>query len=196
MTEHHPATRVYHLWYAIVMSAQLDTRTVPPDSATARLIGELDRARRARGETKAEVARGAGLGEPAVRRLFSGRHANPTVKTLEAVAEHLGLRLALESQPGPPITPTLAELKDRVDVIERIVSAHGGGNVRVFGSVARGDARSGSDIDLLVDVKPGTGLLELGAMEDDLEQALGCRVDVVTAGHGRMQHIHDEAVPL
>lgn len=167
-----------------------------PSSATDRLIEELDQARRARGESKAEVARGAGLGEPAVRRLFSDRHANPTVKTLEAVAEHLGLRLGLERRPGAPTTPTLAELQAKQDAIERIVKAHGGRNVRVFGSVARGDARPGSDVDLLVEVGPGTGLLELGAMEDELEEALGRRVDVVTSGHGRMQHIHDEAVPL
>lgn len=178
------------------MAAKTGTKTVPSKAATARLIEELDLARRERAESKADVARGAGLGEPAVRRLLSGRHANPTVKTLEAVAEHLGLRLALERQPRALITPTLAELRAKADEIERIVETHGGHNVRVFGSVARGDARPGSDVDLLVDVEPGTGLLELGAMEDELEQALDRSVDVVTSGHGRVKHIHDEAVPL
>lgn len=178
------------------MTAQTETKPVSSNSATARLVEELDRARRARGESKADVARGAGLGEPAVRRLLSGGHANPTIKTLEAVAEHLGLRLALERQPGAPTPPTLAALRARADAIERIVEAHGGCNVRVFGSVARGEARPGSDVDLLIDVEPGTGLVELGAMEDDLEHELGRRVDVVTSGHGRMRHIHDEAVPL
>ncbi|HMT25140.1 MAG TPA: hypothetical protein PKA24_06500 [Microthrixaceae bacterium] len=49
---------------------------------------------------------------------------------------------------------------------------------------------------MLIDARPGTGLLELGAMEDEVEQALGRPVDVVSSGHGRVQHIHEEAVPL
>lgn len=178
------------------MAARTGTKPVSSTSATARLIEELDRVRRSRGESKADVARGAGLGEPAVRRLLSGGHANPTVKTVEAVAEHLGLRLALERRQSAPTPPTLAALRAKADAIERIVRAHGGCNVRVFGSVARGEAGPGSDVDLLIDVEPGTGLIELGAMEDELEQALGRQVDVVTSGHGRMRHIHDEAVPL
>ncbi len=184
------------MWYGLAVPVKIDAKPVPANTSTARLIEELDRVRRARGESKADVARGAGLGEPAVRRLFSGRHANPTIKTLEAVAAHLGLQLALESQRGVPTAPTLAALRAKADVIERIVEAHGGHNVRVFGSVARGEARPGSDVDLLVDVEPGTGLLELGAMEDELAQALDRPVDVVTSAHGRMRHIHDEAIPL
>lgn len=184
------------MWYGSTVPVKTDSKPVPSNAATARLIEELDRARRERGESKAAVARGAGLGEPAVRRLFSGRHANPTVKTLEAVAAHLGLRLSLEQQPRALAAPTLAELRARAVEIGRIVEAHGGRNVRVFGSVARGEARPGSDVDLLVEVEPGTGLLELGAMEDELAQALERQVDVVTSAHGRMRHILDEAVPL
>lgn len=92
--------------------------------------------------------------------------------------------------------PTLATLQARADDIASIVGAHGGRNVRVFGSVARGDARPGSDVDLLVDVERGTGVPGLSAMEIELEELLGCRVDVVTSGHDRMAHIHDDAVPL
>jgi uncharacterized protein len=183
------------LWVSRVAGKTI-AKPAPSNASTARLIRELDRARRERGESKADVARGTGLGEPAVRRLLSGRHANPTIKTLEAVAEHLGLRLALERQPPVITPPTLAEVRAKADDIERIVAAHGGCNVRVFGSVARGDARPGSDVDLLVELEPGTGLLELGAMEDELSLALDRPVDVVTSAHGRMQHIYDEAVPL
>ena len=170
--------------------------TATPNDSIGRLVRALDGVRRDRGQSKADVARGAKLGQPAVRRLLAGRHQNPTLKTLEAVAAHLGLRISLEPQPTAPIPPTLAELRRHSDAIERIVTGHHGCNVRVFGSVARGDAHVNSDIDLLVDVEPGTGLLMLGAMEDALALLLERKVDVVTTGHGRMQHIHDDAIPL
>jgi len=57
---------------------------------------------------------------------------------------------------------------------------HGARNIRVFGSVARGDDRSDSDVDLLVDVEPGRTLLDVTALEQDLQELLGRRVDVLT----------------
>jgi predicted nucleotidyltransferase len=57
---------------------------------------------------------------------------------------------------------------------------HGANNVRVFGSVARGDSVLGSDLDLLIDLEEGRSLLDLIAIEQDLEDLLGCKVDVVT----------------
>jgi len=90
----------------------------------------------------------------------------------------------------------LAELRANADEIGRIINKHGGRNIRIFGSVARGDALLGSDVDVLIDVRLGTGLLEVGAMEDELEQALGHHFDVVISGHGVLAHIQDEVVPL
>jgi predicted nucleotidyltransferase len=55
-------------------------------------------------------------------------------------------------------------------------------NPRVFGSVLRGEDAEGSDLDLLVDPLPGTTLLNLGALQVDLEQLLGVPVDVLTPG--------------
>lgn len=66
------------------------------------------------------------------------------------------------------------------DTILRIAGAHGATCIRVFGSMARGDQRPESDLDLLVDFQPGRGLLDLIAVKQDLEDALGRRVDVVT----------------
>jgi uncharacterized protein len=54
-------------------------------------------------------------------------------------------------------------------------------NLRVFGSVARGDARPESDIDLLVDVEPSRSLLELAGLLIELQEILGVRVDIVEA---------------
>jgi uncharacterized protein len=61
-----------------------------------------------------------------------------------------------------------------------IARRHGAGNVRVFGSVARGEARPDSDIDFLVDLDPGRSLFDLGGLATDLEAFLGRSVDVVT----------------
>lgn len=55
-------------------------------------------------------------------------------------------------------------------------------NPRVFGSVLHGEDAEGSDLDLLVDPLPGTTLLNLGALQVDLEQLLGVQVDVLTPG--------------
>jgi predicted nucleotidyltransferase len=64
-----------------------------------------------------------------------------------------------------------------------IAAAHGVANLRVFGSVARGEDRADSDVDLLADVPPGMGLLGLGRVAEDLEAVVGARVDLVPAGH-------------
>jgi predicted nucleotidyltransferase len=80
-----------------------------------------------------------------------------------------------------------------------IAASHGARNLRVFGSVARGDATPGSDIDFLVDLEPGRSLLDLGGLLMDLQVLLGRSVDVVTE-KGLRHRIRDrvlkEAVPL
>ena len=66
---------------------------------------------------------------------------------------------------------------------ERLVETaarHGARNVRVFGSVARGSATEESDLDLLVDMDPGRDLFDLVALKQEIEEALGRRVDVLT----------------
>ncbi len=59
-------------------------------------------------------------------------------------------------------------------------AAHGAQNVRVFGSVSRGEASSESDVDFLVKLESGRSLLDLIAIKQELEDVLGCEVDVVT----------------
>lgn len=65
--------------------------------------------------------------------------------------------------------------------IMRLAADCGAGNVRVFGSVARGETDSRSDVDLLVDLEPGRSLLDLARLQRKLEQLLRVRVDVVSA---------------
>ncbi len=71
-------------------------------------------------------------------------------------------------------------LRTRREEILRIAAKHGAHNVRVFGSVARGEADETSDVDFLVEMEPGRSLLDLGGLLIDLEGLLGRPVDVVT----------------
>ena len=71
-------------------------------------------------------------------------------------------------------------LREKREDILQIAKNYGAYNVRVFGSVARGEADSESDIDLLVNMEPGRSLLDLCGLLADLEDLLGCNVDVVT----------------
>lgn len=64
--------------------------------------------------------------------------------------------------------------------ILRIASRYGARDVRVFGSVARGEAGRESDVDFLVELEAGRSLLDLGGLQMELEELLGCKVDVVT----------------
>jgi len=71
-------------------------------------------------------------------------------------------------------------LGEKRDDILRIASLHGAYNVRVFGSVARGDAGPNSDIDLLVNLQPDRSLLDHVALIQDLEAVMGRKIDIVT----------------
>ena len=73
-------------------------------------------------------------------------------------------------------------LKARAKDIRRIARAHGVVRLRVFGSRASGTVTRSSDLDLLVDLRPERDLLDLVAFKLDLEDLLGCEVDVVTEG--------------
>lgn len=83
--------------------------------------------------------------------------------------------------------------------ILKIAAAHGAKNPRVFGSVARRASTPDSDVDLLVEMEPGRSLLDHTALWHELEQLLGCRVDVVSE-KALHWHIRDrvlqEARPL
>jgi predicted nucleotidyltransferase len=77
---------------------------------------------------------------------------------------------------------SIDELRSRRDEILSMAARHGVSNVRVFGSVLHGDDHPDSDIDLLVEVEPGRSLLDIIGLEQELEQLLGRRVEVLTVG--------------
>ena len=83
--------------------------------------------------------------------------------------------------------------------IIRIARQNGATNIRVFGSVARGEATEASDLDLLVEMEEDRSLLDIIAIKQDLEDLLGCRVHVVTEAAVSpylKERVLKEAVPL
>lgn len=87
---------------------------------------------------------------------------------------------------------------NREDILS-IADRYGASNVRIFGSVARGETNADSDVDLLVDLEPGRSLLDLGGLLMELQDLLMCPVDVITEKGLRdriRQHVLEEAVPL
>jgi hypothetical protein len=85
----------------------------------------------------------------------------------------------LASRALGPQAELRALLAERRDEILRAAERRGAGNVRLFGSAARGEAGPGSDVDLLVELGPEVSLLDLGGLHSDLERILGRAVDVV-----------------
>lgn len=75
--------------------------------------------------------------------------------------------------------PSIA-LEQKRAAIREAAARFGITNVRVFGSAARGTDHAGSDIDLLVDARPGTTLFDLGGLQVELEAMLGTEVDLLT----------------
>jgi predicted nucleotidyltransferase len=95
--------------------------------------------------------------------------------------------------------PTIESLRGMRPRITEIALRYGVSNVRVFGSVARGTAREGSDVDLLVEMDDSRSLLDLVGFEQEIEDELNTRVDVVVEGgiHPRLQPaILREAIAL
>jgi len=75
---------------------------------------------------------------------------------------------------------TFDELKARREAIATIAERYGARNLRVFGSVVRGEADAASDVDFLVELEPGRSLFDLGGLLMDLQEHLRCKVDVMT----------------
>ncbi len=163
---------------------------------SARLIRE---ARAAASLTQAELARRAGTSQPTVAAYEAGDKI-PNVATLERLLRAAGTTLTTSRSKGTQRTDRLRRLlHERRDEILEVAAHHHAGNVRVFGSAARGEATDRSDIDLLVDMEPGRSLLDQVRLRRAMSELLGVDVDVVTSG-GLLPRdgstILDEAVPL
>jgi predicted nucleotidyltransferase len=95
--------------------------------------------------------------------------------------------------------PLRDEIYKRRDEIEAIAHRHGARNLRLFGSVARGEERADSDVDLLIDLEEGRGFRNFLDLADELEALLGRRVDIITnrsLSRFLRPYIEAEAQPL
>ncbi len=134
----------------------------------------------------------------------SGRR-EPGVQTLARLVEATGHQLVLDIVPAPgrtlglPDTPLGRRLRRRRRAIIEMAAQRGAQNVRVFGSVARGDDAKSSDVDLLVDLDEGVGLVALAGLKRELTELLGVDIDVVSAQSLKARisdEVLAEAVPL
>lgn len=87
----------------------------------------------------------------------------------------------------------------RREEVLRLAAKHGARNVRIFGSVARGEADATSDLDFLIELEPGRNVLDMGGLLMDLQTLLGRPVDVISEKGLRPSiraRVLREAVPL
>lgn len=143
-------------------------------------------ARRRARLSQTDLARRAGVAQPVISAYESDRR-EPGIRTLSKLIEGTGHELALELIPAPrnrlglPDTPLGRQLRRHRHAVITLAEQRGARNLRVFGSVARGEDTPSSDIDLLVDLDDGTGLVTLARLGRELGELLGVSVDVVPA---------------
>ncbi len=158
--------------------------------------------------SQVDLAARAGTSQPALARYETGT-ALPTLPTLERLLAACGRRLEIQTPPARQLS-TVSSVRSRLgpqaDKLRRrrrrlldAAARHGVGHLRAFGSLARGEATAESDVDLLVDLKPGRTLLDLAAFRREAGEILDLPVDVATTDMLK-DHIRDEvlseALPL
>jgi hypothetical protein len=152
--------------------------------------------RREAGLTQAQLADAVGLERTGLSKIESG-HRDVSALELARLARALGRSPGWFLDDRPPASlRRLRRLRARILEVAR---RHGASNVRVFGSVARGEGDERSDVDLLVDMKPDHSLFDLAALAVDLRELLGRDVDVATLAALKPRvrdRIVREAVPL
>ena len=145
----------------------------------------LRQARRDAGLSQVALAARAGVTQSVISAYESG-HRQPSLPTLAALVEAAGYELAAGVRRQPRRLDRLSgpvgqRVRRRRHEIVAAAAAHGVSGLRVFGSVARGEDRPDSDVDLLADLPPGMSLFGLGRVQADLEAIVGTRVDLVPA---------------
>ena len=156
---------------------------MPPDVASL-----LREARIEAGLTQADVAERASTSQPAVAAYESGSRT-PVLATLARLLAACGREIVLDTQ----ALPSSQLLRQRRELLLAAGLAHGVSNLRVFGSTARGEETSASDVDLLVDLGPGRTLIDLASFREEAARILGVPVDVATIDILK-DHVRDDVV--
>lgn len=141
--------------------------------------------------TQHELAQRANVTQSVVSAYEAGRR-EPALSTLTKLIEAAGLSLSLELEPLVIHTPDfLGLLHTHKKQILKWCEEAGVSNMRIFGSVARGTAGPHSDIDLLIDLSPETGLFAVMGLEEKIHDLVGVKVDLVPEG-GLKSSLKDE----
>jgi hypothetical protein len=144
----------------------------------------LRKLREGGGLTQQVLARRAGTSQSAVARYETGV-ASPSVNTFERLVRATGAKLEFSTSPAPAsdlsgeMATTLR--RHRLEIL-RFARLAGVSNVRIFGSVARGENRIGSDIDLLVDFDISKGLIPIVVLKQQIESLINIPIDVAPVG--------------
>jgi uncharacterized protein len=154
------------------------------------------------------LAARAGTSQSALARYETGA-ALPTLPTLERLLAACGRRLEIQTPPArrpgavssvrSRLGPQAEKMRRHRRLLLNAAERHGVGHLRAFGSLARGEATAESDVDLLVDLKPGRTLLDLAAFRREAEEILDLPVDVATADMLKdriRDEVLNEALPL
>ena len=133
--------------------------------------------------SQAELAFRAGVVQSVISAYEAGRR-QPSLPTLAKLIDAAGCDLMVDIQRQPTRLSRLSgpvgrQVRRKRQDLVAAAAAHDVTNLRVFGSVARGEDRPDSDVDLLVDLPPDIGLLGLGRVQAELEAILGTKVDLV-----------------
>lgn len=165
----------------------------------------IRRSRELAGLSQRELGHRAGVTQPVVSAYEGGRRA-PSMAVFVRLVEASGSVLVIDVQAPPrgrtlglPDTPLGRRLRRRRQAVIGAAAARGFTNLRVFGSVARGEDTEASDVDLLVDLAGRASLLDLSAAAREVGALIGAPVDLVPAS-GLKPHLRDEvlreAIPL
>ncbi len=158
----------------------------------------LREARTRAGLSQSDLARRAGVPQSVVSEYEAGKR-EPALPTLARLVEGTGHQLSLEllrtdpSVRGLPNTPLGRRLRRHRRALIAAAAAAGGSNLRVFGSVARGEDTPSSDVDLLIDLPGDTGLFALLALEEAFQRILHVEVDLATS-EGLKPRVRAEAL--
>ena len=137
------------------------------------------------GLSQAELARRAGTSQATVSAYESGTKS-PAIATLERLLAATGHSLEVAASQRAVAAdlsgPIGRRLRSRMREVRQVLTAHGASRLRVFGSVARGEDRDDSDLDLLVRLSDEATLLTLASLERELSAVLDVDVEVLTEG--------------